>query len=197
MPSTPSVTTGSFSQVWAELLPRPDATVTERTTASVDRSLRSRPSTRRDRNGSTIAISPRAGEVGHRAGAGLESAGARRVVRVDPQQHLAALEAGRLDAGGGVAGEPVVDLERGAGQAATVHRAEDHLVLERPEQQQVVEHVGGAEHAVHLGPGQDEAEPVEQPGPVGHRVGVAPGAEDAARGVVGGDDHQPAGRSEQ
>ena len=39
-------------------MPSPAAIATDRTTASVDRSLRTRPSTRRDRNGSTIAISP-------------------------------------------------------------------------------------------------------------------------------------------
>jgi hypothetical protein len=53
-----SGTTGSFIQLYALVAPSPDATATDVTTASADRSLRTRPSTRRDANGSTIAIRP-------------------------------------------------------------------------------------------------------------------------------------------
>jgi hypothetical protein len=54
-----SGTTGTLSQVRAELAPSPEATDIARIIASGDRSLRTRPSTRRLMNGSIIAISPR------------------------------------------------------------------------------------------------------------------------------------------
>ena len=65
-----------------------------------------------------------------------------RVSILPPSRPLAARSRGR------VGGEPVVELEDRALEAAAVHRADDHLVLEGAEQQQVVEDVGGAEHAV-------------------------------------------------
>ena len=49
---------------------------------------------------------------------------------------------------GAVGREPVVELEGRALQAAAVHRPDDDLALERAEQQQVLEDVGGAEHTV-------------------------------------------------
>ena len=153
----------------------------ERITASGDRSLRTRPSTRCDMNGSTMAIRPRAGQLGHGPGAGLHGGGGGRVVQVDAEQHLAAVEAHRGDGRRVVAGEPVVDLEGGAGQAAAVHRPDDHLVLERAEQQQVLEDVGGAEHAVHAGPGQRQRQPVQQVGPAGHGHRPVPTARSAPR----------------
>jgi L-fucose isomerase-like protein len=54
-----SGTTGTFSQVYAEVVPRPEATVMARIIASGDRSLRIRPSTRCEMNGSIIANSRR------------------------------------------------------------------------------------------------------------------------------------------
>ena len=128
------------------------------------------------------------GEVADRVGAGLHGRGGGRVVRVDAEQHLAAVEAHLLDGRGVVAGEPVVDLEDGPGQAAAVHRADDHLVVERAEQQQVLDDVGGAEHAVDAGPGQGQRHPLEQVGPVGHGHRPVPGAQRAAGRVVGGDE---------
>ena len=47
-----------------------------------------------------------------------------------------------------VPGEPVVHRPGGAVEAAAVHRADDDLVLERAEEQQLLDDVGGAEHAV-------------------------------------------------
>ena len=89
--------TGILSQVWALVRPSPAATVAERTTASVDRSLRTRPSTRWEMNGSTIAIRRWSARAPTAVGAGLEGGRGRGVVGVDPQQHLAALEAHPAD----------------------------------------------------------------------------------------------------
>jgi hypothetical protein len=50
-----SGTTGTFSQVYADVVPRPEATAMARIIASGDRSLRTRPSTRCEMNGSIIA----------------------------------------------------------------------------------------------------------------------------------------------
>ena len=55
-----SGTTGTFSQEYAEVVPRPEATAMARIMASGDRSLRTRPSTRWQMNGSIIATSRRA-----------------------------------------------------------------------------------------------------------------------------------------
>ena len=54
-----SGTTGTFSQVYADVVPRPEATAMARIMASGDRSLRTRPSTRWQMNGSIMAISRR------------------------------------------------------------------------------------------------------------------------------------------
>ena len=53
-----SSTIGTFSQVWADVAPSPAETVIARTIASAVSSLRTRPSTRWEMNGSTIAIRP-------------------------------------------------------------------------------------------------------------------------------------------
>ena len=82
----------------------------------------------------------------------LERGHGARVVEADAGQHLAAVEPARRDLGGGVGGEAVVELEGGALQAAAVHRADGDLAVEGAEQQQVVEDVGRAEHAVDAGP---------------------------------------------
>ena len=73
-----------------------------------------------------------------------------------------------------------------------VERREHDLVFERAEQHQVVENVGGGQHAVHTRVGQRRTQPVEQVGAAVHRGGASPDAEGAACGMVGGDDHQPA-----
>jgi len=52
-----SGTTGTFSHVYADVVPRPEATAMACIIASGDRSLRTRPSTRCEMNGSIIAIS--------------------------------------------------------------------------------------------------------------------------------------------
>ncbi len=61
--SSTSSTRGSLSQVCAEVSPSPAATPIARTTASAERSLRTRPSTRWEMNGSTIAIRASAASV--------------------------------------------------------------------------------------------------------------------------------------
>src|SRR5665647_3055144 len=54
------------------------------------------------------------------------------------QQHLAAVELGRRDALGAVAGHPVVQLEARPDHAAAVHRAEDVLPVEPAQYRQVL-----------------------------------------------------------
>ena len=111
-----------------------------------------------------------------------------RVLEADAGEHLAAVGADPVQGLGGVPREAVVDLVDEARQSAAVHGAEDELALERPEQQQVVQHVRGGEHAVHLGVRQGDLQPVEQAAPVGHGVGLAAHPQGAAGRVVGGDD---------
>ncbi len=53
-----SATTGSFSQVKAEVAPSPWAMCTDLITASGLRSFTTAPSTRRDMNGSSMAMTP-------------------------------------------------------------------------------------------------------------------------------------------
>jgi hypothetical protein len=65
-------------------------------------------------------------------------------------------------------------------------------VVQGPQQQEVLEDVGGAEDAVDAGAGQGQAEAVEQLGPVGHGHGPFAGPQGAAGRVVGRDHHQPA-----
>ena len=99
----------------------------DRITASADRSLRTRPSTRWEMNGSTIAIRPRAASSvtawaqACRVAAVAGSPGSMRSSILPPSRPICAID------GGVVAGEPVVDLEHGPGQAAPVHRADDDL----------------------------------------------------------------------
>ena len=127
---------------------------------------------------------PVPGQVADRVRARLERRDRGRVVRVDAGEHLAALEAGVRDGLRVVAGEPVVELEHRAGQTAAVHRADDDLVVQRAEQQQVLEDVRGAEHAVHAGPRQRQHQPVEQVDAVAHGERAAAGG--AARRGPGG-----------
>ncbi len=92
-------------------------------------------------------------EGGYRLRACLHGRSRRRVIRLDPQQHLPAIEPHPRDRGRVVPGEPVVDLEHRADEAAPVHRTDHHLALESAEQQQVLKHVGGAENAADAWPG--------------------------------------------
>jgi hypothetical protein len=140
---------------------------------------------------------PPGGQVRHRVRAGLQGGRGRPVIRVDAQQHLAALEPHPGDSGCVVPGEPVVDLEGRVGQAAPVHRAEHDLAVQRAEQQQVLQHVRGSEHAVDAGPGQGHAEPLEQAGAVGHGGHQPSGPQRPARRVVGGDEHQRAAGTQE
>src|SRR5699024_6085932 len=133
-----------------------------------------------------------AGEVGDGVRAGLEDEGGAIILEIDAGEHLAAVEAGGLDRGGVVGGEAVLDLPAAALEAATVHRGEHQLVLERPEHQQVLEDVGGAEHPVHARHGERFAHAVQQLGAAGHGLGPGSDAEGATGWVVGGDDHHGA-----
>jgi hypothetical protein len=130
-------------------------------------------------------------------GAGVQGGRGRRVVGVDAQQHLAAVEPRPRDRCRVVAGEPVVHLEHRVGQAAPVHRADHDLAVQRAEQQQVLQHVRGSEHAVDAGPAQRHAEPLEQAGPIGHGGHQPSGPQRPARRVVGGDEHQRAAGTEE
>ena len=67
----------------------------------------------------------RRGQLADRAAARPKGVDGGRVVGVDAQQHLAALESHPLDRCRAVAGEPVIYLKHGATQAAPVHRTEE------------------------------------------------------------------------
>ena len=67
--------------------------------ASGVRSLRIFPSTRWEMKGSIIAIRRALGQVAHGPGARLQGGHRGRVLRVDPDQHLAAVEAARGETG--------------------------------------------------------------------------------------------------
>ena len=114
------------------------------------------------------------------------------IVEIDAAQHLSAVHPRRRGGRRGGRRHPVVELELCARQSAAVHRREHDFVLECAEQQQVVEDVGGRQHAVDAGIGQRGAQPVEQVGAAVHGRRTRADAEGAACGVVGGDDHQPA-----
>ena len=132
------------------------------------------------------------GGVRGRDGAGVRLEGGERpgVVEVDAQQGLGEVEAVAHDRLDVVPGEPVVHLEAGVAQAAAVHRPDDHGVVEDAEEGEVVDDVGGGEHAVHARGGERRGEPVEQGVAVGHRHRVGADAERAAGRVVRGDDEQ-------
>ena len=141
--------TGSLSQVWALVQPSPAATVADAhhglgRQVVADPAVHAVGDERLDHGHQAV---PGEGADGLRAG--RDGRSGRRVVGVDAHQHLAALEAHPADRLGVVAGEAVVDLEHRAGQAATVHRADHDLALERAEEQEVLDDVGGAEDAVH------------------------------------------------
>src|SRR5699024_3536443 len=123
---------------------------------------------------------------------GLEDERGAVVLEVDAGEHLAAVEAGRLDGGGVVGGEAVLDLPRAALQPAAVHRGEHDLVLERAPDQEAREDVGGAEHAVHPGHGARLPHAVQALGAAGHGPAAGAGAEGAAGGMGRGDDHHRA-----
>ena len=132
-------------------------------------------------------------QVGDGAPGGLQRRRRARVAQTDPGEHLAALEAAGLDLRGRVAGEPVVELEGRALQAAAVHRADDDPILQGTHEQQVVQDVGGAEHPVHAGAGDRSAQPVQQLDPAAHGHGVVAHAQ-APRGPGGRRRRSAAGR---
>ena len=138
-------------------------------------------------NGSTIATLCSRGELGDGACACAERVGGRRVVEVDAQQHLAPVEARGGDRCSAVAGEAVVVLKGCVGQATPVHRAENDLVVERPEQQEVLDHIGRPEDSVDPGHGQCCREPVEQVVAVTHRPRDIAHFDHATGGMVSGD----------
>jgi hypothetical protein len=121
----------------------------------------------------------------------------RRVGRVDPAQHLAAVEPVFDDGPRVVRREPVVEFEYRALQAAAVHRAEDHLAVERAEQQQVLDHVRRTEHAVDAGTTERRDETPQQLAAVRHGQRIAAHAQCPARRMVGRDQHQPAAVAHQ
>lgn len=102
---------------------------------------------------------------------------------------------GEID--GAVAGEAVVQFEGGPRESAPVHGADDDPVLQRTEEQQVLQDVGTREHPVDAGAGQGEAEAFEQVEAVGHGQAVVADGEGAAGRMVGGDDHQSSGGAEE
>ena len=111
---------------------------------------------------------PVGGELVDGPGARLQRRYRARIAEVDAAQHLSAVHPRRGGGGRGGSRHPVVEFELCACQAAAVHRREHHLVLERAEQQQVVEDVGGRQHPVHARIGQRCAQPVEQIGAAVH-----------------------------
>ena len=113
-------------------------------------------------NGSTIAIRRRARQLADRAARRPRGSCGRGVLRIDAQQHLAALEARPRHGRGVVPGEPVVDLEDRAGEPAAVHRADDDLAVECAHEQQVLDDVGGAEHPVDARTRERLGQPPEQ-----------------------------------
>ena len=86
---------------------------------------------------------------------------------------------------------------RRADDAAAVHGADREPRVEGAEPGEVLQDVGAAEDAVDAGHGEQPDEPVEQGEPVGGAERVAADADLAARGVVGGDDEQPAVRADE
>jgi len=105
-------------------------------------------------NGSIIAVRPRPASWLTALAQGDHGG---RILGIDADEHLASVPAGGLDARRVISGEPVVHLERRPGQAAPVHRTDDHFLMEGAKQEQVLEDVRSAEHAVDAGPRQCEA----------------------------------------
>ncbi len=161
-------------------------------TASGDRSLRTLPFDPRRHERLDHGDQPVRGQLVDGPRARRQGGDRAGIVEIDAAQHLSAVHPRRGGGCGGGRRHPVVELELRACQAAAVHRREHDLVLEGAEQQQVVEDVGGGEHAVDAGVGERGAQPVEQVGAAVHRGRPRADAEGAAGGVVGGDDHQPA-----
>ena len=111
--------------------PSPAATVAERTTASVERSLRIRPSTRCEMNGSTIAIrpwsasSPTARAHASRVGAVAASSGSMRSSILPPWNPASAIAAASY----AVNRSSISNV--GAGESTAVHGPDDDLAVER------------------------------------------------------------------
>jgi hypothetical protein len=136
-------------------------------------------------------------ELGDHPRAHLEGSRSAWVVEVDPGQHLRSVETGldsALDVEGGL---PVVHLEHRTGQATPVDRGKHQLVLQRPQQEEVLGDVGGGQQAVHAGSGQSGDQAAEQLGAAGHRGRTATRGDRAPGRMVTGDDHQPVAGGEE
>ena len=161
---------------------------TDLMTALVERSLRTLPFSRTERNGSTMAISLRSARESMALRGRFQGGHGVRVAEADAGQHLAAVGAQGLERGRGVAGKAVIEFVHQAGEPATVHRAEEQLALERAEQEQIVHDVRRGEDTVHVRVGQGDLQAVQELAAVGHGHRIVADRERAAGGVVGGDD---------
>jgi len=123
-------------------------------------------------------------------GGALQRGGGAGVGEVDAHEHLGEVQVAGDHGVHVVGGVPVVHLEARAAQAAAVHRADDDLLVEQAEQGEVVDHVGGREHAVDAGAAERDREALEQVVAVGHGRRVGADREGSTRGVVGGDDEE-------
>ena len=166
---------------------------TDLITASGLRSLRTLPSTRVDRNGSSIAIRPCAASSSTACAQAASVGDRARIVEVDAAQHLSAVHprgGGRRRGGARSSGRRV----RTTAPARPPRLNDENTTLSSsaPSSSRSSRMSDGGEHAVDTGVGQRGAQPVEQVGAAVHRGRAGADAKGAAGGVVGGDDHQPA-----
>ena len=157
-------------------------------TALVERSLRTLPCLPDGEEGLHHGDELAFGERIDDFGGGFQGCHGVRVAKADAGEHLAAVGSQRVQRGGRVAGEAVVELVDQAGEPAAVHRAEEQLAVQCPEQEQVVHDVGGCEDAVDVRVGEGDLQPVQELAAVRHRHRVVADGEGAAGRVVGGDD---------
>ena len=122
----------------------------------------------------------------------LQGARQPRVGVLDAQQGLAAVEAHARNVLGVVGGEAVVELPLGADDAAAVHRANRQPALEYAEERELLENVGARHDPVDTIDSQPAHEPVEEREPVGDSKWIGAHPEHSARGVVSGEEHEPA-----
>src|SRR2546423_476804 len=66
----------------------------------------------------------------------------------DTHHHLSSVEAGGKDPLHRICREAIIQLKLKAGQATAVHRAEDHLAVQRTQQGQILDDVRGPEKAI-------------------------------------------------
>ena len=145
-------------------------------------------------NGSIIATLPRGGQLRDRVGARAQRVGGGRVVEVDAQQHLAAVEAEARDRRRRVAGEAVVVLEdrvRPVPRGSSSRRRPCRRA--RPSSSRSSTMSGDPRTPSTPGNGQRGDETVEQVVAIAHRDRVVADVDDAARGVVGGEDEESVG----